>query len=155
MRPLLLAVLGVAASMIFSGPVVAGDTLVDFEQLRGIPTGGLTIRDIPGGGLPWTIRRGQAQLAADGTLRVEVEGLVLAAGPNAGTNPVAEFIATLSCLNANGTLNNLNTAPVPATSTGDASIEETLTLPDTCLGPIVFVRGVLAPTPRWFAISGF
>jgi hypothetical protein len=136
-------------------PAFAGEALFEFERLRGIPTAGLAIRNIPGGGLPWRITRGEARLDQDGTLRVEVEGLVLAAGPNVGTIPVPQFIVTLSCRNADGTLNNISTQPVPATSTGDATIEEVLTLPEVCLGPIVFVRGVVAPTPRWFAISGF
>lgn len=147
--------LSVALLLLSALPVLAGEALFEFERLRGIPTAGLAIRNIPGGGLPWRIARGEARLDQDGALRVEVEGLVLAAGPSAGTNPVPQFIATLSCLNADGTINNISTAPVPATSTGDARIEEVVTLPDTCLGPIVFVRGVVAPIPRWFAISGF
>jgi len=131
----------------------AGEALFEFEQLRGIPTANLVVRNIAGGGLPWTIAQGEARLQEDGTLKVEVEGLVLAAGPNAGTNPVGQFLATLSCLNADGTINNISTNPVPATSTGDARIEEVLPLPDTCLGPIVFVQGF--PSLRWFAMSGF
>ena len=136
-------------------PALAGEALLEFQRLRGIPTAGLAVRDIPGGGVPWTIARGEARLDENGILKVEGEGLVLAAGPSAGTNPIGEFIATLSCLNADGTINNINTQPVPATPTGDARIEEVLVLPATCLGPIVFVRGVVAPIPRWFAISGF
>lgn len=147
--------LSVALLLTFAFPALAGEALFEFERLRGIPTANLTVRDIPGGGAPWTIAKGEARLDDDGTLKVEVEGLVLAAGPRAGTNPIGEFIATLSCLNADGTINNISTQPVPATSTGDATIEEVLALPATCLGPIVFVRGVVAPTPRWFAISGF
>lgn len=147
--------LSVALVFTVAVPALAWGALFEFERLRGIPTGGLAVRDIPGGGVPWTLARGRAQLDVDGTLKVEVEGLVLAVGPNAGTNPVGQFLATLSCLNADGTINNISTSPVPATPTGDARIEEVLTLPETCLGPIVFVRGVVAPTPRWFAISGF
>ncbi len=134
-------------------PALAGESLFEFERLRGIPTAGLTIRDIIGGGVPWTIDRGEAKLNEDGTLKVEVQGLVLAAGPSAGTNPIPQFVATLSCQNADGSVNNITTEPVPATSTGDARIEEVLTLPDTCLAPIVFVQGF--PNLRWFAISGF
>jgi hypothetical protein len=135
------------------GPVTAGEALLEFEQLRGVPTPLLSIRDITGGGTPWTIARGEARLDEDGTLRVAVEGLVLAAGPNAGSNTVAQFFATLSCLNADGTVNNIDTDPAPATPTGDAKIEEVLPLPDVCLGPMVFVRS--AANGRWFAISGF
>lgn len=136
-------------------PALADDGVFEFGRFRGIPTAGLNVRNIPGGGLPWTIRNGEAELGQDGTLKVEVEGLVLAAGPNVGTNPIPAFMATLSCLNADGTINNIDTPPVPATSTGDARIEQVLTLPDTCLGPIVFIRAGLPTNSRWFAISGF
>ncbi len=136
-----------------AGPAVASENLFEFSRLRGIPTAGVAIRNIAGGGLPWTIERGEAKLEEDGTLKVEVEGLVLAAGPAAGTNPVSQFTATLSCLNADGTIDNISTAPVPASSRGDARIEQVLSLPETCLGPIVFVQGF--PSLRWFAISGF
>lgn len=147
---ILLSLVLVLASVL---PVLADDALFKFEQLRGIPTAGLALRNIAGGGLPWTIDRGEAKLDANGTLKVEVQGLVLAAGALAGTNPVSQFIATLSCLNADGTINNISTQPVPATTTGDAEVKETLSLPDVCLAPIVFVRGF--PNLRWFAVSGF
>lgn len=150
------AFLTVAVLLAATLPARAGDeTLFEFERLRGIPTAGLNVRDIPGGGLPWTIRKGEAKLGTDGTLKVEVEGLVLAAGPNAGTNPVAMFMATLSCLDAAGSIRNISTAPVPASAAGDARIEQVLALPETCLGPIVFVRAGLPTNTRWFAISGF
>ncbi len=136
-------------------PALAGESLFEFERFRGIPTGGLRIRGIDGGGVPWSIDRGEAKLEEDGTLKVEVEGLVLAAGPTAGTNPVPQFVATLSCQNADGSINNITTGPVPATTTGDARIEQVLDLPDVCLGPIVFVRAGLETNTRWFAISGF
>lgn len=136
-------------------PALAGDALFEFDRLRGIPTAGLVVRDIPGGGVPWTISRGEARLTEDGTLTVEVEGLVLAAGPSAGTNPVPFFKATLSCLNADGTVNNTSTQPAPATSTGDSRVEEQLALPEVCLAPIVLVRAATATNTRWFAVSGF
>ncbi|MBI2493408.1 MAG: hypothetical protein HY616_03675 [Candidatus Rokubacteria bacterium] len=144
-----------AVVTVLLSPVVAhaDEALVEFETLRGIPVAGVAIRNIAGGGLPWAIQRGEAKLEEDGTLKVEVEGLVLAAGPAAGTNPVAQFIATLSCQNADGTINNMSTAPVPASSAGDARIRERLTLPEVCLGPMVFVQGF--PNLRWFAVSGF
>ncbi len=135
----------------FAVPALAGESLFEFERFRGIPTGGLAIRNIAGGGVPWSIDQGEAKLEEDGTLKVGVEGLVLAP-PRAG-NPAPQFMATLSCLNADGTINNIDTQPVPATTTGDARIEEVLTLPATCLAPIVFVQGF--PNLRWFAISGF
>lgn len=114
------------------------------------------IRGISGGGLPWAISEGKGELKASGKLEVEVKGLVLAAGPLTGTNPVANFRAILSCMTIDGTGNpaivNLSTGDFPATTTGNAEIEETLTLPSTCLAPIIFVT---SPTGAWFAVTGF
>jgi len=142
-------------ALILASPLaaLADDALLKFPTLRGIPVANVAIRNIAGGGLPWALERGEAKLDADGTLKVEVQGLVLAAGPAAGTNPIGQFIATLSCLNGDGTINNISTQPVPATSAGDAEIKQTLALPATCLAPVVFVQGF--PNLRWFAVSGF
>jgi hypothetical protein len=134
-------------------PAAAAENLVQFEELRGIPVANVVIRNIAGGGLPWSIERGDATLKSDGTLKVDVRGLVLAAGPNAGGNPIGQFIATVSCLNGDGTINNVSSAPVPASPDGDARIHETLVLPETCLAPVIFVQGF--PNLRWFAVSGF
>ena len=111
------------------------------------------IRGVAGGGAPWSIDAAQAELTSDGRLEVSVTGLVLT---NTGVNPVASFRAVLSCQTIDGMGNpavvNLSTGDFPATSTGDAIIEQTLTLPSSCLAPIVFVTN---PTGRWFAVTGF
>jgi hypothetical protein len=50
---------------------------------------------------------------------------------------------------------NLVTAPVPASSDGDATIKATIDLPDPCVAPIVFVTsGTGAPPGNWFATTG-
>lgn len=143
----------------------------EFEELVGVPrpfTGSANlIRGVSGGGLPWAIDKGEARLDDDGTLRVDVEGLVL--DPNdedvidrglAGVNPVGAFKAILSCLTVDGdgaaATVNVETATVPATTGlggGDAKIEETLVgVPSPCIAPIVFVT---SPGGSWFAASGF
>lgn len=135
-----------------STPALAGEAIFEFEQLAGIAVPGTVLRGIPGGGLPWIIDRGEARLEADGTFRVEVEGLVLAAGPNAGINPAPLFRATLSCLGADGvTVVNVSTDPFPATPEGDGRVEQVVFLPETCLAPVVLVGS----PARWFAVSGF
>jgi hypothetical protein len=117
------------------------------------------IRGVPGGGLPWEIDAGSADLRASGRLRVEVEGLVLARRapvPAAlqGTNPIAQFKAVVSCLTTTdgaATTANVSTALVPASATGDAEIDATVDLPSPCFAPIVFVT---SPTGAWFAVTG-
>ena len=112
------------------------------------------IRGINGGGLPWMIANGNGVLHADGKVDVNVHGLVLAAGPNAGTNPVPTFRAVVSCLSissGNPTTVNVSTDPFPATTTGNAHIHARVTLPSPCIAPIVFVT---TPTGAWLAVTG-
>ena len=117
------------------------------------------IRGVAGGGLPWEIDSGSADLRAGGQLHVDVEGLVLArrspVPPNLqGTNPVPQFKAIVSCLTTTGgvaTTSNVSTSPVPASSSGDAEIDTTVALPSPCFAPIIFVT---SPTGAWFAVTG-
>jgi hypothetical protein len=117
------------------------------------------IRGVKGGGLPWQIAEGQGELAGNGKLQVEVQGLVLLDGPPVppalrGTNPVSSFRAIVSCLtivNGSPATTNVATGPFPATPTGDSEIDATLSLPSPCLAPIIFV----GPSPTtWFAVTG-
>ncbi len=115
------------------------------------------IRGINGGGIPWTLASGRGELSPDGHLEIKVRGLVLAAGANAGTNPVAAFRGLVSCLDANAQVVNVLTDPFPATTGaataggGNATIEARLTLPDPCVAPLVFVT---SGTGSWFATIG-
>jgi hypothetical protein len=117
------------------------------------------IRGVVGGGLPWQLDSGSADLRADGRLHVEVEGLVLAQRAPVpanlqGTNPFAQFKAIVSCLtttNGAATTANISTAPFAVTSTGDGELDTTVALPSPCFAPIVFVT---APAGAWFAVTG-
>jgi hypothetical protein len=112
------------------------------------------IRGIPGGGLAWAIDEGRGELRFDGKLEIEVEGLVLAEGANAGSDPIPQFKAIVSCQTIDGTsatTTNISTGLFPATTTGDSKIEATVALPDPCFAPIVFVT---SPGGSWFAVTG-
>ena len=101
------------------------------------------IRGVSGGGLPWTISKGQGELRS-GDLEVHVRGLVLAAGPLAGTNPIPNFRALVSCqsIDSNGQASvvNISTDNFPATSAGDSEIQATVEIPIPCLAPRELVR---------------
>jgi hypothetical protein len=135
--------------------------ILEFDTMVGVPlalTGSQNpIRGINGGGIPWTIASGAGELTTSGHLEVEVRGLVLAAGDNAGTNPSATFRAIVSCLNSAGAVQNVTTDPFPATTGpatsggGDATIEADVALPHPCIAPIVFVTSA---TGSWFATTG-
>lgn len=153
------------SGVLFGGSVskatAKGTTILEFNTMVGIPpafTGTQNpIRGINGGGLPWMISSGAGELKADGKLEINVQGLVLAAGPNAGSNPVTSFRAIVSCLQSDGTPANVITGNFPATTGpassggGDAKIEATVSLPHPCIAPIIFVTN---PGGAWFASTG-
>jgi hypothetical protein len=147
-----------------SGAAAKGPKILQFDTMVGVPAG-LTgtqsqgpLRGISGGGIPWMLTDASGQLRANGHLEIEVVGLVLAAGANAGRNPINSFRGLVSCVNADGTFTNILTDPFPATTGlasdggGNATIEADLTLPQPCIAPIIFVT---SPTGSWFAATGF
>jgi hypothetical protein len=117
------------------------------------------IRGIPGAGKIWKIGSAKAELNTAGKLQITVTGLVLddpSTGGANGTNPLPTFRAALSCQSIN-TLGNpstvtLRTGNFAATPTGNAVIEQTLSLRKPCFAPMVFVT---TPTGAWLAVSGF
>ena len=162
----LLAALALAVSLVAVAASSGSDdsrTVLEFDVLAPVsePFTGATnpIRDVAGGGLPWELDSAKGELRADGRLEVKVKGLVLARRapvPAAlqGTNPIPAFKAIVSCLTAVAGAPAtviVSTATVPASTTGDARIEGTVTLPTPCFAPIVFVT---SPTGAWFAVTG-
>jgi hypothetical protein len=142
-----------------------GPKILEFQTMVGVPQAftGLTnkalIRDVPGGGIPWTLTSAKGELSTSGKLEITVTGLVLAAGANAGTNPVGNFRGLVSCLTDASTpaVVNVSTGDFAATTGaataggGNAKIEATLDLPNPCIAPIVFVT---SPGGAWFAATG-
>jgi hypothetical protein len=168
MRKAILAVIGLTAVVALMAPALGlgsadGRKVLDAKVLGAVsePYTGPTnpIRGVSGGGLPWEIADASADLRADGRLHVEVDGLVLArrapvAANLQGTNPLPQFGAIVSCLTSVGgaaTTTNLATAPVPASSAGDAKLDTTVKLPSPCFAPIVFVT---TAGGAWLAVSG-
>jgi hypothetical protein len=125
-----------------------GPKLLD-ARMTGIPTAGLSLHGLAGGGVPWTLDDGRAMLFTDGRLHVEVEGLVLA---TTGTNPVANGRAVVTCSSAAVASSPVVPFSVPG---GDAEVDTVVSLPASCLAPAVFFVGVLANgAERWFAVTG-
>jgi hypothetical protein len=104
----LLAALALAVSLVAVAASSGSDdsrTVLEFDVLAPVsePFTGTAnpIRDVAGGGLPWELDSARGELRADGTLKVRVDGLVLARRapvPAAlqGTNPIPAFKAIVS-----------------------------------------------------------
>ncbi len=153
-RKLLMAAVGAVIVVVLGATAAAAeprDRLIEFDSMTPIGTGAPTARDLAGGGLPWTITSGSGTVDRQGHVDVRVRGLVLAAGPLAGTDPLP-FAATVSCLTPAGIV-NVTTASVATTSTGDATIDTTVALPHPCKTPEVFVGAMIGGHFRWFAVS--
>jgi len=123
--------------------------LTDFSSMTAIPVGGMVVRGIIGGGLPWAIKSGTGTVSQQGRVDVTVKGLVIPALGN--INPIHTFEATVSCLTPDGVA-NVSTGGFAATVPGgDSHITATVDLPRPCKDPIVFVG--IFPSGRWFAMS--
>jgi hypothetical protein len=118
------------------------------------------IRGVTGGGLPWEIDSGSANLRANGRLHVNVNGLVLARrapvpAERQGTMPFTQLGAIVSCLTTpdgvSATTDSVSTALFNVTPRGDGHLDTSVALPSPCFAPIVFVT---APTGQWFAVTG-
>ncbi len=139
------------------------DSVVKFEVMVGVtePYTGTAnpIRGVGGGGLPWEIDEAHGKLGANGRLKIDVEGLVLARRAPVpanlqGTNPIPNFKAIVSCMTVTGgaaTTTNVETGLVPASADGDARFNTFVALPNPCIAPIIFVT---SPTGAWFAATG-
>ena len=139
----------IATTVLTAGIAVAatgGQKLID-SPMVGVPAGGPTLQGVIGGGAPWVLDEGHAQLRADGRLNVEVDHLVLV---STHTNPIPTAVAIVTCNGAPVA----TTGAVPYSSTGDAEIDTRVTLPATCFAPAVFFAGVTGNGPRWFAVNG-
>ncbi|NHN58806.1 MULTISPECIES: hypothetical protein [Halorussus] len=120
------------------------------------------VRGLDGGGLPWVVDEGDVELEPDGSLEVEVEGLVIDPDDDeaedeglAGQNPLSEFKAIVSCLtveDGEADVVNVSTETVSASEDGEAEVEAYLDLPDPCFAPVVFVT---SGGGSWLAVTGF
>ena len=152
------AALFAAASVMTGGTALAQDDssqqnpILQFDSMTpvtGAAVGTVNDRGIIGGGKPWVITSGSGEVDRDGSVHVSVSGLVIPVAPFNGTNPVAAFGATVSCITPHGIVNVRN-GTAPASPAGDATIDGTVTLPHPCKDPILFVT---SPGGAWFAMS--
>jgi len=108
------------------------DELFRAELAPSVPTDPMIFGVSPGGA-PWQLDHGKVRIGEDGTFEVEVDGLVLT---TTGSNPVPDIAASVFC---NGTL-AATTLPVPFSTSGDAHIQTTVSLPAFCPAPAVLLN---------------
>jgi len=141
-------------------------TLVSFDTMYGVD--GPFVNDattartgVVGDELPWKISVGKGSLKSNGHLKIKVRGLVFTDDPEVpadkkNLNDEAQFRGLVSCLTEQGTAlvpANVETNGFNATPTGNADIDATVTLPNPCVAPIVFVLS--GSEEKWFAVAGF
>jgi hypothetical protein len=123
-----------------------------------------TIGGVMSGGAPWTVAQGEASVSGGGKLEVQVRGLLLTTGAPAnlvGTvGPVQMVAASLVCGGSGGVV-AASTDGVPLSTAGNAEIAANVTVPATCMAPVVLVRvwvNTAAPGSQlgpFIAVTGF
>jgi hypothetical protein len=150
------------ASLTFGGVVFVmgaiaqsalAEDLVNFSGGIGvIPTGSAntTVRGVAAAGQIWVIRDLAADVAQNGKIRVDGQGLLLGAGDSVGGNGNASVFATLFCTNDGNVQHSSNPAGVPLEVNGDFRIDGRLSPapPNTCTSPVLLIRST---SGSWFA----
>ena len=119
------------------------------------------IRGVRGDELPWMLSSATGSLSTDGRLTISVRGLVFTRDPEVppelqGINDETSFRALVSCLTDedHGRVStvNITTMGFPASRNGDSDIDTTVSLPGSCVAPIIFVLS--GSEDKWFAVTG-
>jgi hypothetical protein len=166
------ALLALALIVLVPFAVTADDTLVNFKGGIGVSapliavtvTGtepDISVTPVPNlvcgvtpGGIPWRIKRLDANVQSDGHITVEGRGLLLAGGNGIATNGGQSVRAELFCTTTPtpcGTPSLTGAAGVALDSHGDFKIDDTLTPlpPVACTNPVLLIVSKL--NGHWFA----
>jgi hypothetical protein len=112
------------------------------------------VRGVNPAGQIWVIADLRATVKADGSIKVDGRGLLLAGGNAIGTNANASVFATLICEPAAPFVeHNTDATGVPLEPNGDFRINDILSpAPNGCASPVLLIRS--AANRTWFA-AGF
>jgi hypothetical protein len=170
---------GIVLQAIFPSAAAADDASLKFKGGIGVipvssvidcpaaPAAGVTgppvtvnlniVRGVAPAGQIWVIDKLEARVSANGSIKVEGKGLVLAGGNNAGRPPPGvSVIATLICSAAAPFMQfSTSTAGVLPSADGDFKINDMLSPlpPSPCASPLLLIRN--AANLAWFAIGIF
>jgi hypothetical protein len=104
------------------------------------------------GGVPWSLKNGSVKIGRNGHFDLRLRGLVITTTGTA--RPVATVSASLFCGPDTNTTPAVTTGQVPISPGGDARIHQRVTLPATCLAPIVLVHPN-GGTTRYISVTGW
>src|SRR5262245_46824515 len=109
------------------------------------------VRGVNPAGQIWVIADLRANVKADGSIKVDGRGLLLAGGNGIGGNANASVFATLICEAATPFVErNTNVTGVPLAPNGDFGIDAVLSpAPQGCASPVLLIRN--AANQTWFA----
>lgn len=117
-----------------------------------VPTDPTLLGATPGG-VPWVLRSGDARLQSDGRFDAIIRGLVIPVAPFTGTaGPVTTVSASLYCGGSSTPVGTSNSFPL--STSGNARITATFTLPAICQIPALLIHPNGADT-AYIATSGF
>jgi len=146
----------IAGSLAVGALADDNDAVLSSTLIGSIP--GQVIGGVTSGGLPWAVSHGRVTLNANGNVRLDVTGLIL---PSLGTTgPITEVSASLVCGGSGGTV-AATTAAVALSPAGDARIHDKISVPASCIAPVVLVRIAavngtpLAQPGAFIAATGF
>ena len=117
---------------------------------------GQTIGGVNSGGAPWVVTSASITISSDGRVRSRIKGLII---PAMGVGPVTGVAASLVCGGSGGSV-AATTGSFPLSSAGNAKISDTITLPGSCIAPVVLIRvtattsGPLQSPGPFIALSG-
>ena len=149
-----------AAVSVLSAPLGAHADEALEAHLKACPHDGTAIGGVNSCGKVWKLKSGKAELSHNGTLEVEVKGLVLddASTGNANGTPdgVDAVAAAVICNGPSGPAVAAQAEPTPLSKAGDAKIKVKLDLPNGCIAPVVVLRERYeGKIGGWLAGTGF
>jgi hypothetical protein len=143
-------VLVFVAFFAFSG--VRANAQVFKSTIIGSTTPGLTIGGVLAARANWQVTKARIIIRNDGSFTIQLTGLVLVNG----TNPVDQVAASLVCGGSGGAVAVTSQTFALSVPEGNADFSGQLTLPTSCLAPVVIVRVVGPNGPTVFiAATGF
>jgi hypothetical protein len=152
MTPALWGIFLLSAIVGLSGAAKAVDIST---QLKACSAEKKAVGDVSSCGKKWKIASSQAKVAADGSVNVEVKGLVLDDVSVGDANGTADGVDAIFVAVLCGGKLAAQADSVPLSKQGDATFAGKLSVPTDCASPVVLVRERYeGKIGGWFAASG-